>query len=81
METGKITTNHVHVLVKSTHNQTDNLPVLLPLVAYIDIRLTQNIFVDLCLTNGTPGEIRVCHLKRRATFKKSKIYDVEFLNV
>lgn len=75
----KITANHFDVLVKSTENQTDNFHVILQLLPSITVRFTQNICVDMCLANGTPDEIRVCYCKSGTTFKKSKLFDDEFL--
>lgn len=60
-------------------NQSNNFPILLPLILGLPGRLTENVYVDLFLTSGTTGEIIWHHFKSGTTFRMSKVFYIECL--
>lgn len=64
------------ILLQTMDNQTANLPAQLPLLPGMPIRITQNLAVELCLANGTEGNLVGVEFPRGTTFEATSCFDV-----
>ena len=76
---GSYSKKDMYKLVNSSENQTGNLPVLLPLIPGMPIRITQNVAVDLGIANGTNGTLLGVRFPPSTVFSMSTCFETNFL--
>ena len=54
---GRLSNKDLNIWLRTDETETSNLPVLLPLLAGMPVRITQNFAVEIGISNGTDGEL------------------------
>lgn len=71
------TKEQLELLCNSADTDTNNLPIILPLLPGMPVRITQNISVDIGISNGSTGVLKGFKFPESTTFKNCTVFDID----